>query len=286
MIPGQMEHGIRSLGTQDYQRIQIKQWSDIDPAQGTFAVLVDDTWRIGSTRSTFECLVYILPAKVQPLKEINNALSEYPTPVHINVAQVALPLTTATIATAAPTSSTMTISSTLSIPLPTFSTSNEMKKDQDTLQPWVISAVSLAILAAIGTCISLCWIVRKRRLVYQENQPSVNESREENFFENNASSMTMVNPVVCRKTLKSEASSLHFQSTVSLCKEPLLTSTDALLIADTFRQKMRCPEWYQQEEERRRQKGKELLKKELEAEGTLVKKVGKSLLNDSNTHPS
>lgn len=66
----------------------------------------------------------------------------------------------------------MTISSTLSIPLPTFSTSNEMKKDQDTLQPWVISAVSLAILAAIGTCISLCWIVRKRRLVYQENQPS------------------------------------------------------------------------------------------------------------------
>lgn len=114
----------------------------------------------------------------------------------------------------------------------------------------------------------------------------VNESREENFFENNASSMTMVNPVVCRKTLKSEASSLHYQSTVSLSKEPLLTSTDALLIADTFRQKMRCPEWYQQEEERRRQKGKELLKKELEAEGTLVKKVGKSLLNDSNTHPS
>ncbi|EIE81915.1 hypothetical protein RO3G_06620 [Rhizopus delemar RA 99-880] len=67
--------------------LEPKQWSDIDPAQGTFAVLVDDTWRIGSTRSTFECLVYLLPAKVQPLKEINNALSEYPTPVHINVAR-------------------------------------------------------------------------------------------------------------------------------------------------------------------------------------------------------
>ncbi|CEG77723.1 hypothetical protein RMATCC62417_12423 [Rhizopus microsporus] len=54
-----------------------------------------------------------------------------------------------------------------------------------------------------------------------------------------------------------------------------------------------CPEWQQlqlqrqsvseeeqdREEERRRQLGEELLKKELEAEGTLMKKVGKRLAN-------
>ncbi|RCH80553.1 hypothetical protein CU098_000391, partial [Rhizopus stolonifer] len=55
------------------------------------------------------------------------------------------------------------------------------------------------------------------------------------------------------------------QSNASM-SEPPFTSTDAILIADTFRQ--------QDEEEKRRQLSEELLKKELEAEGTLMKKVG------------
>lgn len=72
---------------------------------------------------------------------------------------------------------------------------------------------------------------------------------------------------------------------------PPLTSTDALMIADTFRQRMRQPEWQnmtdqsknkaerevedEDDELRRRQLSEELLKKELAAEGTLMKKVGK-----------
>ncbi|KAI8376120.1 uncharacterized protein BYT42DRAFT_375570 [Radiomyces spectabilis] len=87
-------------------------------------------------------------------------------------------------------------------------------------------------------------------------------------------------------------------SNVSNRSDPPLTSTDALLIADTFRQRMRRPEWQQaqdpahskeflseedarqkqeeqEEEERRKKLSQELLKKELAAEGTLMKKVGK-----------
>lgn len=73
-------------------------------------------------------------------------------------------------------------------------------------------------------------------------------------------------------------------SNISSRSEPPLTSTDALLIADTFRQRMRRPDWQQQqqkqqseeeEEDQRRQLSEDLLKKELEAEGTLMKKVGK-----------
>lgn len=76
-------------------------------------------------------------------------------------------------------------------------------------------------------------------------------------------------------------------SNVSSRSEPPLTSTDALLIADTFRQKMRRPDWIKQqqaqsqedkdeeEEDKRRQLSETLLKTELEAEGTLMKKVGK-----------
>jgi hypothetical protein len=63
-------------------------------------------------------------------------------------------------------------------------------------------------------------------------------------------------------------------SNISSRSEPPLTSTDALLIADTFRQRMRRPDW-QDENTKRRQLSEELLKTELEAEGTLMKKVGK-----------
>lgn len=67
-------------------------------------------------------------------------------------------------------------------------------------------------------------------------------------------------------------------SNISSRSEPPLTSTDALLIADTFRQRMRRPDWQKSQEtedSKRRQLSEELLKHELEAEGTLMKKVGK-----------
>lgn len=84
-------------------------------------------------------------------------------------------------------------------------------------------------------------------------------------------------------------------SNISSRSDPPLTSTEALLIADTFRQRMRKPDWKQQqqkkntddeeEEMKRRQLSQELLKYELEAEGALMKKVGKRarLLANTNT---
>ncbi|KAI8338612.1 hypothetical protein BC941DRAFT_469719 [Chlamydoabsidia padenii] len=79
---------------------------------------------------------------------------------------------------------------------------------------------------------------------------------------------------------------------------PPLTSTDALLIADTFRQRMRRPEWplhgrapsslsssdssstiddgKENGERIRRLASEQILKIELEAEGTLLKKMGGS----------
>lgn len=54
------------------------------------------------------------------------------------------------------------------------------------------------------------------------------------------------------------------------------------MIADTFRQRMRRPEWHgnpfadvDEEEARRCHLSQELMKKELAEEGTLMKKVGK-----------
>jgi hypothetical protein len=91
---------------------------------------------------------------------------------------------------------------------------------------------------------------------------------------------------------------LQSMTNLSSRSDPPLTSTDALLIADTFRQRMRRPEWPhcsdivqpsssssksaecenkedEEEELKRRLASELLLKNELEAEGTLMKKVGK-----------
>ena len=63
---------------------------------------------------------------------------------------------------------------------------------------------------------------------------------------------------------------------------PPISSAEALMIADTFRQRMRRPDWHpppppqeHDENNKRRQLSEELLVQELAAEGTLMKKVGK-----------
>ncbi|RCH91783.1 hypothetical protein CU097_007166 [Rhizopus azygosporus] len=303
---------------QNYQKIQVKHWSDIDPSVGTFPILVDNSWRLDSGNQTYDCLVYIIPSHVKPLKEMNNVFSDYPSPIHINLAQVALASSSVSLsATQLGTAASRSVAIVTPTIQASVTPSAVLNKDQHALQPWVISAASLAILAAIGACITLCWAmrhVRRKLLVHGEKdqlESSNSKSAEgkESFFNNNASSMTMVNPTIAsvishsqptklHETSKCEPSSPLYEmrphSSVSLySKEPLLSSTDALMIADTFRQRMRCPEWQQlqlqrqsvseeeqdREEERRRQLGEELLKKELEAEGTLMKKVGKRLAN-------
>ncbi|ORE02842.1 hypothetical protein BCV72DRAFT_214484 [Rhizopus microsporus var. microsporus] len=67
--------------------LEFDHWSDIDPSVGTFPVLVDNSWRLDSGNQTYDCLVYIIPSHVKPLKEMNNVFSDYPSPIHINLAR-------------------------------------------------------------------------------------------------------------------------------------------------------------------------------------------------------
>ncbi|KAI7907967.1 uncharacterized protein BX663DRAFT_492583 [Cokeromyces recurvatus] len=91
----------------------------------------------------------------------------------------------------------------------------------------------------------------------------------------------------------SEIESVASLDNASSRSEPPISSSDAILIADTFRQRMRRPEWQQQkqlnqeqedederveddnEESKRRELSDQLLKIELEAEGASMKNVGK-----------
>lgn len=97
----------------------------------------------------------------------------------------------------------------------------------------------------------------------------------------NASTPTLQPPLY----MLSDSMRPQSTSNISSRSEPPLSSTDALLIADTFRQRMRKPEWQKEEEEtKRRELSELLLKHELEAEGTLMKKVGKRAHLLANTY--
>lgn len=178
-----------------------------------------------------------------------------------------------------------------------MSNKQAVSSDNHTVQPWVIAAVVLACLAVLGACLAIIWIVRhsrKRKLVHGEKGhlgkekkntllsqcPNVyfilelNSTASSSMFPEKLpqSSMSLATPpaaAVMPSTppyMLDDAArpqSTASFSNVSSRSEPPLTSTDALLIADTFRQRMRRPEW--------------LLKTELEAEGTPMKKVGKQV---------
>lgn len=249
----------------NYQKIQIKQWSNIDPTEGNLPVLVDDTWRLNSSEATnYDCLVYIVPTQVDPLKEMNNMFSDYPTAISFHVAQVAL----SPISTALPTSTTSILPTSTVLPTITSLPSQPtIQPTKDNLQPWIISAICIASLAALGTCFSLGWIFFRKKQWSQKPKEDTLPPYVHPL--NNASSMTMVNPSQGRQT--------RLQSCTSLSKEPFLTSNDAHILANAFRETMRCPEW--QTEQDRRRAGDALLKKELEIEGTLMKKVGKKFID-------
>ncbi|KAF7729328.1 hypothetical protein EC973_004584 [Apophysomyces ossiformis] len=331
----------------------MKRWTGAQVSKGTYPVMVDDSWfpkplQPGSESKLYDCILYIVSSGVNPNKEMSNVHSDYPSPVHISIAQAAPPL-----------------------PAKTEASTNQRVEKRADVQPWVIVVSIISSLILLGSCVAAVWTlrqIRRRKLVYGEkghldnntgrtifsmtqiekqekeitnstsnrstdhetgflqppsirfhtasvgtrtsselgslrmtanmvasmmNNSSNNSNSVSNGSNNNTSSFMDENTIIRPQSTAS-------CSNISCRSEPPLSSTDALLIADTFRQRMRRPEWQQQqsegenetyeeddveesnavvkrkkEEEKRRQLSEELLKKELAAEGTSMKKVGK-----------
>ncbi|KAI9255254.1 hypothetical protein BDA99DRAFT_540166 [Phascolomyces articulosus] len=301
----------------NYQNTMIKNWTNVSPSRSNYPVFIDDTWFPISYRDDdiHEALIYIVGVDVNPDQEMTDRYSDYPAPIPIQVIQTPKP-TTATNNTAINDSDK--------------SSTNDGTL-QPWVIAIVVIAIVAAVIACI-VMIWAIRHVRRRKLVYNEKGheiesagiggPVTNSSSLPSSsmmypgstqFKNDSS---YIFPPIGDGSIRSQPASriildrgsnclpdnmLIRPQSVASCSNistpstdmPPISSADALMIADTFRQRMRRPEWQQQqqhhqqqqqqqqqkqehnEESKRRQLSEELLKKELAAEGTLMKKVGK-----------
>ncbi|KAI8376121.1 uncharacterized protein BYT42DRAFT_498392 [Radiomyces spectabilis] len=82
----------RHLVSKHYQNIPVKSWRNVSVSKGNYALLVDDTWfsrplKPGSAPVVHDCLLYMVASGINPEKEMNNLYSDFPSPVHINIAR-------------------------------------------------------------------------------------------------------------------------------------------------------------------------------------------------------
>ncbi|CAO3615329.1 unnamed protein product [Cunninghamella echinulata] len=296
----------------NYKLIEIMSYHDV-PNQGEFPIIINSTWfdspLIAHEYQQHEARAYLLSSDLDPVAEMNNLKSAWPKAIHFNIGESV--------------SSNQQGTST--------QTSND-NTNSGSSSTWVTPLVLVICLLAIVISIIVFMVLRKlrrRKLVYGE-KTQFDDTKYKNDYHNNNNTMFPLSPSdegfkYDRQTTYSSSTTqdnmhpppptLQSMSNLSCRSDPLLTSTDALLIADTFRQRMRRPEWphcstivqQQQEQQQddennnnnhkwseddeaqRRLASELLLKKELEAEGTLMKKVGKranvlSVIQMDSTH--
>ncbi|ORY93408.1 hypothetical protein BCR43DRAFT_517641 [Syncephalastrum racemosum] len=272
---------------ENYHSTLIKNWSNVSPSQGEYAVQVDDSWFLLTQETKNSALIYLLPSNMDPATELQNRHSAYPKPVSFFIENASIG----------------------SNPQTNQSSAEQTdNSDNEVLRPWAIALIVLASIAAtVALAVLLCLlrqVQRRKQLVYDEKDggmvdsdvPSIAIAAPKQDW--NAAPphhiSGSINPPTFSQYMASsslvvpDSSTMYLrpQSTSNISSRsegPPLTSNEAIMLADSFRQQMRQPDWQRQpqaqleddSEQRRRTLSEELLKKELAAEGTLMKKVGK-----------
>ncbi|KAI8098587.1 uncharacterized protein BX664DRAFT_381282 [Halteromyces radiatus] len=279
-----------------YEKINIISFHNISNI-GEYPILINNTWfnsNLGlKDFPNHDARLYLLASGMNPITEMNNLNSAWPQPVHFSVLE-----SSSDPHASSSTNSQSPISTSMGTP------------------PWVTPLIVIGCILLVIGCIAAFWmmrLVRRRKLVYGEKShldqissknstvyPTQPPPSSGTIFkhQDNDQHTTVSSSYPDLSSVTPPPPTLQSMSNLSSRSDPPLTSTDALLIADTFRQRMRRPEWphcsnivqpSQEEQEQentdnwkedddeiqRRLASELLLKKELEAEGTLMKKVGK-----------
>ncbi|ORX62728.1 hypothetical protein DM01DRAFT_1403180 [Hesseltinella vesiculosa] len=248
---------------------------------GQYPIRVNRTWfdpsLVNSTSGSHHALFYLIETGVNPLKEMNNLKSVWPPPISFLVAESAGNHNSIN-----PANNPTSIDTSFTI--------------------WLIPVI---VLGSIILFVLLCFAAYFAYRVHRQRQSTYPDEKGPLDDHLSCNTIYPTIPVMPLKHGQPTYSSslqdipaayipanLQSVSNISCRSDPPLTSNDALLIADTFRQRMRRPEWPhchdivqpladpplvtdQEEEQQRRLASELLLKKELEAEGTLMKQVGK-----------
>ncbi|CAO3673290.1 unnamed protein product [Rhizopus stolonifer] len=217
-------HLLSLSNTGEYE--SVKNWSSLAKSIGILVPRVDDSWftttlQDNSANVSWTMYFYLVGAGYDiqtDLAKIPSSQNQFPPPQSFTLIQNAHNTTTTTATTTTTTTTTNT---------PDTTTTTQANEDHNTLPSWaiaVICVVSVLFLVALG---ALFFAMKRYRTKKQAEL--VTEHNDEKLL------VPEVAPVQ-RPALLGLNSEANQSSSI-------LSSTDALMIADTFRQFMRKPEW-------------------------------------------
>ncbi|CAO3660148.1 unnamed protein product [Rhizopus microsporus] len=246
----------------------IKNWTGLDKSTGVFVPTVDDSWypqpiKDNSPNVSWTMYFYLVGtgADIQEdLAKIPSGHNQFPPPQPFTLIQSAHNTTHST--SAAPTSST-----TQSSPSTLSTSSNDSNQGSNRLPGWAIALICIVSILFIAASIALIWAVRRyknrKHLAAVTGTGSEHANDEKLLVPDHIALTSAAAPTATHDLSVHSASPPQQNRTLSSTNEKLpamqqaslgihseanhsssiLSSTDALMIADTFRQFMRKPEW-------------------------------------------
>ncbi|ORX55013.1 hypothetical protein DM01DRAFT_1335305 [Hesseltinella vesiculosa] len=253
---------LQQIGNGSYQTIKSV---NVQTASGIQVELIDDSWfpsvlPNNSPNVTRQVSAYIVGSTVDPANELANPLSIYPAPVPFIMIQ-----------NAHNTSSDNNTNSNNSTT--TVSNSPTPPNNNLAIPGWAIAVIVVAGVAIIGTALGAYWFIRRYRRHRQQRKLAADspplatkhEQDPNSLASSPTSNLSSSHMIGTLKTAQSSSvhsftpmlgsGSQRSNSSPTTERSPtlntnrskadaVLSSNDALMLADTFRKQLRKPEWH------------------------------------------
>ncbi|CEP15952.1 hypothetical protein [Parasitella parasitica] len=295
-----------------FEYINVKNFTNLSTKSGGIEVTVDDSWFLnpldpGEQPKNWTMLGFYLPSTLNSAQELASPTSMFPRPFNFTITQFA-----------PPGDSTTNIANTRNSTNNKSNDKNNGNGDSlssSALPGWAIAIIVIAVIALICGATALVWAMlisrrnkRSNKLIPTAAAGGSRESEGRNDENGNTNEKQLYKDTA---SLNSQAKMTAFRSTDSVpmstaenassvgtlasrqtYTQPFtpydnkLSSNDAVLLADTFRNTLgrSAAEWNpaasgscdeEQEELKRRRLGEALLQRQLEEDGTSVKHAGR-----------
>ncbi|GAN01433.1 hypothetical protein MAM1_0007c00866 [Mucor ambiguus] len=306
----------------EYQNV--KNFTNLDRSSGGIEVAVDDSWFLtplnpGDSPKNWTMLGFYLPSTLNSAQELASPTSMFPRPFNFTITQFAPPGNSSTTNTTNTTNSTNTSNNNNSNDKNSGNSSNSSSSSSSALPGWAIAVIVIAVIALVCGAAALIWAIlisrrnkRNNKLIPivgggkgGRNGDSSKGSGEKGLYKDSASLSSQAKINAFRSTdsvpmsAAENASSVGTLASRQTYTQPFtpydnnkLSSTDAVLLADTFRNTLgrSTADWNpsstaaggsvayddpEEEELKRRRLGEALLQRQLEEDGTSVKHAGR-----------
>ncbi|CAO3647068.1 unnamed protein product [Mucor fragilis] len=303
----------------EYQNV--KNFTNLDTSTGGIEVTVDDSWFLtplnpGDSPKNWTMLGFYLPSTLDSAQELASPTSMFPRPFNFTITQIAPPGNSSTTNITNTTNSTNTNNSNNNSNDKNNGGGSSSSNSSSALPGWAIAVIVIAVVALVCGAAALVWAIlisrrnkRNNKLIPiaggggkgGRNGDSSKGSGEKGFYKESASINSQAKINAFRSTdsvpmsAAENASSVGTLASRQTYTQPFtpydnkLSSTDAVLLADTFRNTLgrSTADWNpaaggsaayddpEEEELKRRRLGEALLQRQLEEDGTSVKHAGR-----------